>query len=79
VIVLVSGAGDATAADDGVLLSLGLILLSSVLLAGAVLPPSVVAHTPLSPASYAHYRQPLVLAAIGILVPVALFTLFIQL
>jgi hypothetical protein len=75
VIVLVAVAGNATAAEGEVRLPLGLVLLSSLLLAVAVLPPSVLARTPLSPASFASYRQPLALAAIGILVPVALFTL----
>jgi hypothetical protein len=57
------------------LLALALVLLSSLLLVGAVLPPSVVARTPVSPASFAGVRQPLALAAIAILLPVAFVTL----
>jgi hypothetical protein len=57
------------------LLALALVLLSSLLLVGAVLPPGVVARTPVSPASFARVRQPLALAAIAILLPVAFVAL----
>jgi hypothetical protein len=53
------------------LLALVLALVSSVLLVGALLPPSVIARTPLSPVRFARIRQHLALAAIVILVPVA--------
>lgn len=61
------------------LLALALVLVSSVLLVGAVLPPGVVARTPLSPAYYARAREPLALAALGILVPVAVVALVVAL
>jgi hypothetical protein len=61
------------------LLALALVLLSSFLLVGAVVPPGVVARTPMSPTSYARVREPLALAAIGILVPVALVALVVAL
>jgi hypothetical protein len=61
------------------LLALALVLLSSFLLVGAVLPPGVVSATRLSPAGYARVRQPLALAAIGILVPVAVVALLVAL
>jgi hypothetical protein len=57
------------------LLALALVLLSSVFLVGAVLPPGVVARTPVSPDSFARVRQPLALAAIAILLPVAFVAL----
>jgi hypothetical protein len=57
------------------LLALALVLLSSLLLVGAVLPPAVVARTPLSLARYEGFRQPLTLAAIAILLPVAIVAL----
>ena len=57
------------------LLALSLVLLSSLLLVGAVLPPGVVARTPVSPASFARVRQPLAVGAIAILLPVAFVTL----
>ena len=70
--------------DDGELtssrlrfLALGLVLVSSLLLLGAVLPPSLVARSPVSPATFARYRQPLALAAIGVLAPVTLFALLL--
>jgi hypothetical protein len=63
----------------GSLLSLGLVLLSSLLLVGAVLPPALIARTGVSPASFARYRQPLALAAIGLLVSVSVFTLLVEL
>jgi hypothetical protein len=58
-------------------LALGLVFVSSLLLLGAVLPPSLVARTPVAPATFARYRQPLALAAIGILAPVTLFALLL--
>jgi hypothetical protein len=57
------------------LLALSLVLLSSLLLVAAVLPPGVVARTRVSPTSFARIRQPLALGAIAILLPVALVTL----
>jgi hypothetical protein len=57
------------------LLALSLAGLSSLLLVGALLPPGVIAHTPVSPARFARIRQPLALAAIAILLPVALVSL----
>lgn len=69
-------------ADAGVLsfgqlplVALALVLLSSLLLVGAVLPPAVVARTPLSLTTFARLRQPLALSAIVILLPVAFVTL----
>jgi hypothetical protein len=61
------------------LLALALVLLSSLLLVGAVVPPGAVARTPVSPTSYARAREPLALAAIGILVPVAVVALVVAL
>lgn len=77
----------ATLTDDGgeltfgqlPLVALALVLLSSLLLVGAVAPPGVIARSRLSPTSYARVRQPLALAAIGILVPVALVALAVAL
>jgi hypothetical protein len=57
------------------LIALALVLLSSLLLVGAVMPPGVVARTPVSPTQYAHLRQPLALASIAILLPVAFVAL----
>jgi hypothetical protein len=61
------------------LLALGLVLVSSLLLVGAVLPPGVVARTSMSPTNYARAREPLALAALGILVPVAVVALVVAL
>jgi hypothetical protein len=61
------------------LLAFALVLLSTLLLIGTVLPPGVVARTPVSPARYESYRQPLTLAAIGILLPVAVVALVVAL
>jgi hypothetical protein len=69
--------GDAEGVIVGV--TVGLSLLSSLLLAGSVLPPGVVARTPVSAATLARYRQPLALAAVGILVPVVVFALLVGL
>jgi hypothetical protein len=57
------------------LVALALVLLSSLLLVGAVLPPGVVARTPMRVSTFARIRQPLALAAIVILLPVAFVTL----
>jgi hypothetical protein len=57
------------------LIALALVFLSSLLLVGAVMPPGVVARTPVSPTQYARLRQPLALASIAILLPVALVAL----
>lgn len=57
------------------LVALALVLLSSLLLVGAVLPPGVVARTPISLNTFARLRQPLALTAIVILLPVAFVTL----
>lgn len=77
---------EATLTDGGALtfgqlplVALALVLLSSLLLVGAVAPPGVIARSRLSPTSYARVRQPLALAAIGILVPVALVALAVAL
>jgi hypothetical protein len=56
------------------ILTLSLVLLSSLLLVGAALPPGIVARTPMSQATFERYREPLGLAAIGILIPVALLS-----
>jgi Helix-turn-helix domain len=56
------------------ILTLTLVLLSSLLLVGAALPPGIVARTPMSHATFERYREPLGLAAIGILIPVALLS-----
>jgi hypothetical protein len=61
------------------LLAFALVLLSTLLLIGTVLPPGVVARTPVSPTRYESFRQPLVLAAIAILLPVAVVTLVVAL
>jgi hypothetical protein len=61
------------------LLALTLVLFSSLLLVGAVLPPGVIARARFSPADFARFRQPLALAAIGILVPVAVVALLVAL
>jgi Helix-turn-helix domain len=60
--------------DDVPLVTLGLVFLSSLLLVGAALPEGVVARARLSSAGFGRYREPLGLAALGILIPVALFT-----
>jgi hypothetical protein len=57
------------------LIALALVLLSSLLLVGAVLPPGVVARTSVSRARYDSLRQAFALAAIGILLPVAVIAL----
>jgi hypothetical protein len=57
------------------LLALLLVLVSSVLLVGALLPTGVIARTPLSPVRFARVRQRLALAAVVILIPVAFASL----
>jgi hypothetical protein len=52
-------------------LALSLLLLSSLLLVGALLPTGVIARTPVSAASFGRLRQPLAMAAVGILIPLA--------
>jgi hypothetical protein len=77
----------ATLTDDGggltfgqlPLVALALVLLSSLLLVAAVAPPGVIARARVSTLSYARIRQPLALAAIGILVPVAIVALAVAL
>jgi hypothetical protein len=71
--------GGALRFDHLPLLALGLVLLSTFLLVGAVVPASVVARTPLSPTSYARFREPLAIAAIGVLAPVAAVALVVAL
>jgi hypothetical protein len=68
------GNGELTS-EDLPLIALGLVLVSSLLLVGALVPPRVVALTPVSPASFARVRQPLALTAIAILLPVAFVAL----
>lgn len=60
--------------NDLPLHTLGLVFLSSLLLMGAALPQGVVARARVSSVSFARFREPLGLAALGILVPVAVFT-----
>lgn len=76
---VVAGVGDVEV--DGLILgiTLGLLLLSSLLFAASVLPAGVVERLPISPARFARYRQPLALAAIGTLVPLVLFGLMVVL
>jgi hypothetical protein len=57
------------------LLALGLVLLSSLLLVGAVLPPALVSRSPVSPERFAQFRQPLANAAMAFLLPVAFVAL----
>jgi hypothetical protein len=76
---VVARAGDADASDVTVGVALGLFFLSSLLMAVAVLPLSLVERTPVPAAEFARYRQSLALAAIGILVPLVAFTLLIRL
>ena len=77
----VGGLGDGGALTFGQLplIALALVLLSSLLLVGAVLPPGVIARTPVSPARYDAFRERLALAAIGILLPVAAVALSVAL
>jgi hypothetical protein len=69
------GAGAALSFGQLPLVALALVLLSSLLLVGAVLPPGLVARTPISLQTFARVRQPLAVAAIAILLPVAFVTL----
>lgn len=79
--VTIGDVGDGGALTFGQLplIALALVLLSSLLLVGAVAPPGVVARAPVSPARYERLRQPLALAALGILLPVAAVALAIGL
>lgn len=74
-----AGEGGALTYGQLPLIALALVLLSSLLLVGAVVPPGVVARTPVSPVTYEELRQPLALAAIGILIPVAVVALAVGL
>jgi hypothetical protein len=74
-----SGSGGALTFGQLPLIALALVLLSSLLLVGAVLPPGVVARTPMSPGRYEALREPLALAAICILLPVAVVALAVAL
>jgi hypothetical protein len=56
-------------------LALSLVLVSSLLLVGALLPAGVLARTPVSPVRYARVRQPLAIAAVAILAPLAITSL----
>jgi hypothetical protein len=69
------GDGGALSFGQLPLVALALVLLSSLLLVGAVMPPGVVARTPISLNTFARLRQPLALTAIVILLPVAFVTL----
>jgi hypothetical protein len=81
----VFGSGSGGTDGDGALtsrslrlLAVGLVSVSSLLLLAAVLPASLLARSRVvPPASYARYRQPLALAAIGILAPVTVFALLL--
>jgi hypothetical protein len=57
------------------LLALSLVLLSSLLLVGALLPPGVIARAGVSPIRYRRMRQPLALTAVAVLLPLALGTI----
>jgi hypothetical protein len=72
-----TGGGGADVLSFGQLPSaaLSLVLLSSLLLIGALLPPGVVALTPVSPARFARIRQPLAVTAVAILTPLAVASL----
>jgi hypothetical protein len=61
------------------LIALALVLLSSLLLVGAVLPPGLIVRTPVPPERFEALREPLALAAVGILVPVAIVALAVAL
>jgi hypothetical protein len=54
--------------------ALTLVFLASLLIVGSLLPPSVVARTPVPVARFARLRQPLALAAVGILIPLAVLS-----
>jgi hypothetical protein len=69
------GEGGALTFGQLPLIALALVLLSSLLLVGAVMPPGIVARTPVSPMQYARLRQPLALASVAILLPVAFVAL----
>jgi hypothetical protein len=69
------GGGDGLSFGPLPSVALSLVLLSSLLLVGALLPAGVLARTPLSPARFARFRQPLALAAVAILIPLAVGSL----
>jgi hypothetical protein len=69
------GGGGALSFGQLPFVALSLVLLSSLLLVGALLPPAVIAQTPVSPAVFGRIRQPLALAAVAILIPVAVGSL----
>jgi hypothetical protein len=73
------GEGGALTFGQLPLIAPALVLLSSLLLVGAVIPPGLVARTPVPPARYDALREPLAPAAIGILVPVAVLALAVAL
>jgi hypothetical protein len=60
--------------DDIPVVTLGLLLLASLLLVAAALPQTVLARGRVSSLRFARYRQPLGLAALGILAPVVVFS-----
>jgi hypothetical protein len=61
------------------LIALALVLLSSLLIVGAVVPPGLIARTSVSPQRYEALREPLALAAIGVLLPVVVVALAVAL
>jgi hypothetical protein len=80
--VLGAQATVATGGDGGALsfgrlpvVALSLVLLSSLLLVGALLPAPVIARMPVSPAFFGRIREPLALAAVGILSSLAVVSL----
>jgi hypothetical protein len=73
------GEGGALTFGQLPLLALGLVLLSSLLLVGALLPPGLVARISITPTRYDSVREPLLLASIAILVPVAVVALAVAL
>jgi hypothetical protein len=60
--------------EDAPVHTLGLVFVSSLLLFAAALPQGVLAHARVSSATFARCREPLGLAGLGILLPVALFS-----
>jgi hypothetical protein len=76
---VMAGGGDIEGGGLTFGVTLALLLLSALLFAASALPLSFVERTPVSSARFARYRQPLALAAIGILVPVILFGLLVSL
>jgi hypothetical protein len=72
-----TGGGEGGALSFGRLpvVALSLVLLSSLLLVGALLPAPVIARMPVSPAFFVRIREPLALAAVGILSALAVVSL----